>query len=110
MGSPSLPTAMLLPAGRSGLFCSLRPLDARDARGCPEEPEACRRSWCDTIAGFVTTNPLFTRFCSIWRQSSQYTPDVAGFPQIVQYPMDVNPTKKGIDSMGNPKARLIEAL
>lgn len=90
MGSPSLPMAMPFPAIRPSPFGGVRLADGReecDDRDDPEETDACRRSWCDVIAAFVTTSPLFTRFSSIWRQSSQYTPAVAGFPQIVQYAM-----------------------
>jgi hypothetical protein len=73
------------PPGRSslaGLRCTGRLLDACDE---PGELDACRLSLCASIAGFVTTSPLFTRFSSIWRHSSQYTPTEAGFPHIVQY-------------------------
>jgi hypothetical protein len=93
IGSPSLPMAMPFPAIRPSPFWGTRLPGARDGcdgRDDPDEPDgldvfdACRLSWCDTMAAFVTTKPLFTRFSSILAQSSQYTPAVAGFPQIVQ--------------------------
>jgi hypothetical protein len=84
MGSPFLSIAMPFPAIRPSPFGGVRLPGPRDEGADLDGPDACRLSWCDTMAAFVTTSPLFTRFSSIWRHSSQYTPAVAGFPQIVQ--------------------------